>query len=315
MSTSASEDGTTIARSAELLARVSTGMEICYQTYGDPSGEPLILVMGLSAQMTWWPHALCLKLVDAGFYVVRMDNRDAGRSETFPGGTGLTDRRIRRSDLFKAALGLPGKPPYTLSDMADDVIGLMDHLGIDRAHVVGASMGGMIVQTLAVERPERLRSVVSIMSTTGSRLVGWQSPKMLPRMLKAGPTTSAEYVQRTIETAALIGSPAYPDTRESLISRAEETWERGMSRAGVLRQMLAIIRQPDRTRKLRQVSLPFGVIHGLADPLVHPSGGRATAAAVNGAELDLIEGMGHDLPRELHDRYVALIRCVADRAS
>lgn len=308
MSTSATE------KSAELFARVSTGIELCYQTYGDPSAEPLILVMGLSAQMTWWPNDMCLKLVDAGFYVIRMDNRDAGRSETFPGETGQPNPRISRGDLFKAAFGLPGKPPYTLSDMAGDVIGLMDHLGLESAHVVGASMGGMIVQTLAIEHPERLRSVVSIMSTTGNRRVGWQSPKLLPRLLNKGATTSAEYVERTLETATYIGSPAYPDTRESLISRAEETWERGMSSVGVLRQMLAILRQPDRTKALRNVRLPFGVIHGLSDPMVHVSGGRATAAAITGAELDLIEGMGHDLPRELHDRFVALIRRVADRA-
>jgi len=313
MSTSASER--TDQRSEELFARVSTGIELCYQTYGDPAGRPLFLIMGLSAQMTWWPRAMCEQLAEAGFYVVRMDNRDAGRSDLFPGGTGLPETTISLADLVKAALGLPGLPPYTLSDMADDVIGLMDYLGIDKAHVVGASMGGMIVQTLAVEHPDRILSVVSMMSTTGKRFVGWQNPRLFPRLIKGGANSSTEYVQRTIEGAALIGSPQYPDTRESLISRAEETWERGMNPAGTVRQMLAILRQPDRTRALQKVTMPFGVIHGLSDRMVHHSGGRATAAAVNGAELDLIEGMGHDLPRELHERYVAFIRRVADRAS
>ncbi|MGN6160160.1 MAG: alpha/beta fold hydrolase [Marmoricola sp.] len=311
MSISASD----ITRSEELFARVSTGIELCYQTYGEASAEPLVLVMGLSAQMTWWPDAMCRQLADAGFYVIRLDNRDAGRSESFPGGTGRPNRRIGRGDLVRAALGLPGAPPYTLSDMGADVFGLLDHLGIDNAHIVGASMGGMIIQTMAIEHPERVRSAVSIMSTTGRRVVGWQNPLLLPRLLQAGARTRDEYVERTLQTAALIGSPAYPDTREALVSRAEETWDRGMSSVGVLRQMLAILRQPDRTAALRSLRVPFGVIHGTADRMVHASGGRATAAAVRGAELDLIEGMGHDLPKELHPRFVALIRRVADRAA
>lgn len=311
MSISASDQ----TKSEELFARVSSGIEVCYQTYGDPSDEPLVLVMGLSAQMTWWPDAMCRKLADVGFYVIRLDNRDAGRSESFPGTTGRPNPRISRNDLIKAALGLPGRPPYTLSDMAADVVGLLDHLGIDRAHLVGASMGGMIVQTLAIEEPARVRSMVSIMSTTGSRTVGWQSPRLLPRLLNAGATTRAEYVERTIETAAMIGSPAFPDTRAALVSRAEETWDRGMNNVGVLRQMLAILRQPDRTRALAQIRVPVGVIHGTSDRMVHFSGGRATARAVHGAELDLIEGMGHDLPKALHDRFVGLIRRVADRAA
>ena len=312
MSISASD---TVSKSEELFARVSTGIEICYQTYGDPGDEPLVLVMGLSAQMTWWPDAMCRKLAGSGFYVIRLDNRDAGRSESFPGGTGRPNQRISRGDLVRAAIGAPGTPPYTLSDMADDVVGLMDHLDIPAAHVVGASMGGMIVQTLAIEHPDRVRSLVSIMSTTGNRFVGWQSPRLLPRLLGAGATTREEYVQRTIETAALIGSPAYPDTREALVSRAEETWERGMSNVGVLRQMLAILRQRDRAKALGSLQIPVGVIHGTSDRMVHYSGGRATAGAVKGAELDLIQGMGHDLPAALHDRFVALIRRVADRAA
>ena len=173
MSISASD----AVKSDELFARVSTGIQVCYQTYGDPSDEPLVLVMGLSAQMTWWPDAMCRQLAGSGFYVIRLDNRDAGRSESFPGGTGRPNPRISRGDLVRAAVGAPGRPPYTLSDMADDVIGLMDHLDIRRAHLVGASMGGMIVQTLALEHPERVRSLVSIMSTTGNRFVGWQSQR------------------------------------------------------------------------------------------------------------------------------------------
>lgn len=295
--------------SKELFARVSTGVKICYQTYGSPEHDPLILVMGMSAQMTWWPESLCQKLVDAGFFVIRMDNRDAGRSDRFE-----TTQSITRNDIVKAFFKLRRNPPYTLSDMADDVIGLLDHLGLESVHAVGASMGGMIVQTMAIEHPERVRSFVSMMSTTGNRTVGWQSPRLIPRMLRPGAATKAEYVQQTLESVGVMGSPRFPEDPNSAADRAELTWDRGLSGTGTMRQIMAILSQPDRTRGLRMLRMPVGVIHGSVDPLVHPSGGRATAAAVIGAEFDLIEGMGHDLPVELHDRFVSVIRHVANRA-
>lgn len=296
-----------VAVSDELRAPVSTDVELCYQTYGDPGDDPLLLVMGLSAPMTWWNDRLCRMLAADGFYVVRFDNRDTGRSGRAPG-------RVTRPDLVQAFLGLPGKPPYQLSTMADDAVGLLDHLDIDKAHVVGASMGGMIVQTLVVEHPDRVASMVSIMSTTGRRTVGWLHPAVLARMLVAPAQDRDAYIQRSLMMGRLIGSPAYPDDPDEVTTRAGETFDRGISPSGAFRQMAAILRQPDRTRALHAVRVPTAVIHGTADKMVHISGGRATAAAIPGAELVVIDGMGHDLPSELYSTYVEVIRRTADRA-
>ena len=296
-----------IVVSEELRAPVSADIELCYQTYGNASDDPLLLVMGLSAPMTWWLDELCRRLAGAGFYVIRFDNRDVGLS-----GSGTA--RVSRADVIRAGLGMPGKPPYTLSDMAADAVGLLDHLAIDKANIVGASMGGMIVQTMAIEHPERVRSVVSIMSTTGRRTVGWQHPSLLPRLLAKRPRTREEYVARGLLMSRLIGSPAYPEGEEASIKRAEETFDRGINAPGIIRQMLAILRQPDRTRALRELRVPAAVIHGSADKMVHVSGGRATAAAIPDAELVVIDGMGHDLPAELYDTFVDVIRRTADRA-
>ncbi|MBV9831765.1 MAG: alpha/beta fold hydrolase, partial [Marmoricola sp.] len=171
--------------SAELFAPVSPGLELCYQTFGEPDGEPLLLVMGLVGPMTWWDPELCTMLAEAGFFVVRYDNRDTGRSTRVEG-------RVTRSALVRAFLGQGGRPPYTLDDMAADAFGLMDHLGWESAHAVGVSMGGMIVQTMAIARPQRVRSMTSIMSTLGKRTVGWQHPSLLPLLLAArGPGREA----------------------------------------------------------------------------------------------------------------------------
>jgi pimeloyl-ACP methyl ester carboxylesterase len=304
-SSSASPAG--VAVSGELRAPVSTGIELCYQTYGDPTDDPLLLVMGLSAPMTWWDDRLCRLLAGNGFYVIRFDNRDTGRSGR---GTG----RVTRADLFRTAAGLGGRLPYTLSDLADDALGLLDHLGIDRAHVVGASMGGMIVQTIAIEHPDRVASMVSIMSTTGRRTVGWQHPSLYPRLLAPRATSREAYIERSMMMGRLIGSPSHPEDVEVARARAGETFDRGISASGVLRQMVAVLSQPNRTRKLHGVRMPVAVIHGSADKMVHVSGGRATAAAVPGAELVLIDGMGHDLPPALYPTYLDVIRRTVDRA-
>ncbi len=296
-----------IVVSDELRAPVSADIELCYQTFGDPADDPLLMVMGLSAPMTWWLDDLCLRLAGAGFYVIRFDNRDVGRSGSGPG-------RVGRGDVIKAGLGVPGKPPYTLSDMATDAIGLLDHLAIDRANIVGASMGGMIVQTMAIEHPDRVRSMVSIMSTTGKRTVGWQHPSLYPRLLAPRPRTREDYVERGVEMSRIIGSPAYPEGDEKAAKRAEETFDRGVNAPGVIRQMLAVLRQPNRTPALRELHVPAAVIHGNADKMVHVSGGRATAAAIPDAELVVIDGMGHDLPSALYDTFVDVIRRTADRA-
>lgn len=272
----------------------ANGLEIAYETFGSPDATPLLLVMGLGTQMLGWPDEFCVGLAERGHFVIRYDNRDVGKS------TKLRGRGGRRADIVKTFVrGGATPPPYTLSDMASDGIGLLDCLGIDMAHVTGVSMGGMIAQTLAIEHPERVLSLVSIMSTTGRRSVGWQDPRLLPQLLGGSRTTREEFIERSVRTWAAIGSPDYPMSAEETKARAAETYDRGISASGVVRQMQAILAQPDRSRALRHLDVPALVIHGTRDRLVHSSGGRATAGAIPNAELLLLPGMGHDLPRDL----------------
>jgi pimeloyl-ACP methyl ester carboxylesterase len=299
-------DSTDIAVSDELFAPVGADQELCYQTFGSPEDEPLLLVMGLSGPMIWWPVEFCEQLAAAGFFVIRYDNRDVGRSFR---GTG----RVTRNDLVKAFLGRPVAAPYSISDMAGDGIALLDHLGIAKANICGMSMGGMIVQTMAIEHASRVLSVTSVMSTTGSRRVGWQSPRLLPRMLKSPGRGRDAYAASTADFWKLIGSPAFPEDPEIVRQKAFDTYDRGISASGVLRQMMAILTQPNRTASLANLPMPATVIHGLADKMVHVSGGKATARA-SGAELVLIEGMGHDLPRQIWPKVIDSIRATTDRA-
>lgn len=294
-------------RSPEALAPVGRDVEICYQTFGDPADEPLLLVMGLSGPMTWWDEEFCEQLARAGFYVVRYDNRDTGRSTRLP-------ELVTRGMLVRAFLGQRVRAPYSISDLAADAFGLLDHLGLDSAHVAGMSMGGMIAQTMAIEQPARVRSLTSIMSTTGRRTVGWQSPKLLPALVAPRQPGRESYVRTSATMWRLIGSPAYPVDHEALAQRAGETFDRGWDARGVLRQMLAVLTQPDRTAALRRLRVPTLVIHGRSDRMVHVSGGRATAAAVPGARLLLVDGMGHDTPVALFPTLVRAIRENADRA-
>ena len=296
-----------MVESAELLAPVSNGVELCYQTFGDPDAEPLLLVMGLGGPMTWWDADLCRLLAESGFYVIRYDNRDTGRSSR---GTG----RVSRAMLVKAFLGRPVKVPYTLADLAEDAFGLLDHLGIESAHVVGVSMGGMIAQTMAVRHQDRVRSLVSMMSTTGRRTVGWVDPRLMPMMLGRRGSTLEEYLEASVIGAAAIGSPAYPEDDEAARARARITWERGINPAGVMRHMMAVLTQPNRGRALHSLRIPATVIHGLDDRMVHVSGGRATAQAIPGAQLLLIPGMGHNLPPALFETFRDAIRTTADKA-
>jgi pimeloyl-ACP methyl ester carboxylesterase len=282
------------------------GIEISYQEVGDPAAEPILLVMGLGTQMLGWDEELCELLAGRGFRVVRFDNRDIGCS------TMLDDAGVpSRADLF---LGRRARAAYTLPDMAADAVGLMDHLGIESAHVVGASMGGMIGQTLAIEHPERVRSLVSIMSTTGSRRVGMPTLKAFGLMLAEAPRDREGYVERVVKTFEVVGSPAYPTDEERLRRLAGEMYDRSHNPRGILRQMHAITASGARTGALRKLRLPVTVIHGSRDPLVRPSGGRATARAIPGARLRIVEGMGHDLPRELWPIFADEIADTAARA-
>ncbi len=279
--------------SPERFATVAPGIDLCYQTFGDPADEPLLLVMGLGGPMTWWSPEFCGLLAERGFHVVRYDNRDSGRSSR-------VRARVSRSGIVRSFLGRGGTPPYSLLDMAEDGLRLLEHLGHETGHVVGISMGGMIAQTMALHAPERVRSLTSIMSTTGRRTVGWQDPRLLPLLLARRAGDKADYVEASTRMWRVIGSPLYPDTVEEVRARAEDTWDRGVSAAGVARQMTAILAQPDRSRRLRELDVPTLVIHGLNDKMVHVSGGRATARAIRAAELLLVPGMGHDVPEQLH---------------
>ena len=297
----------TVPVSEELMAPISKDIELCYQTFGSPDGEPLLLVMGLGGPMNWWDPDFCTALADRGFFVIRYDNRDTGRSSRARG-------RVTRSMLVRAFMGRRVRAPYSLEDMAADAGGLLDHLGLDSAHVVGVSLGGMIAQTLAVTQPQRVRSLTSIMSTTGKRSVGWQHPSLLPSLLMSrGPGREA-YVATSVAVWKMIGSPSYPQEHDRVVDRAEETFDRGVSRSGVLRQMIAVLTQTNRAARLRAITVPTLVIHGVADKMVHPSGGRATAAAIPGAELLLIDGMGHDLPPALFSTFVDAIDRTTKRA-
>ncbi len=289
----------------ERLAPVN-GIEIAYQEIGDPTGKPLLLIMGLGTQMVAWDEEFCAMLAERGFRVVRFDNRDIGHS-TMLNAAGVP----RRADVF---LGRRACAAYLLSDMAADTAGLMDHLGIDSAHVVGASMGGMIGQTLAIERPERIRSLVSMMSTTGSRRVGTPTLKALSLLFAPFPRSREAYVERILKTFKVIGSPGYPTDEARLRKVAGEMYDRSHRPAGILRQIHAIAASGNRTEALRQLRLPVTVLHGTRDQLIRPSGGRATARAIPGAHLRLIEGMGHDLPKELWPTFTEEIAATAARA-
>lgn len=297
-----------VPRSEELFAPVRADVELCYQTYGDPGDPTVLLVMGLGGHLTWWPDRMCRMLALEGFHVVRYDNRDVGRSTR-------VRARVGKASVVQAFLGRPVAAPYTMADLAEDGVLLLDHLGVDRAHVAGVSMGGMIAQTIAVDHPDRVLSLTSIMSTTGNRRVGWQHPRLIPSLLSPRRPDLESYVASTALMARLIGSPAYTDTPEGIRARAVETHGRGVSGSGILRQMLAILTQPDRTRALGGLRIPVSVVHGKQDRMVHVSGGRATAAAVPGARLTLVEGMGHDLPAGLWPLFVDVISRTAARAA
>lgn len=267
------------------------GIELCYETFGDPSDPALLLVMGLGAQMTSWPRPCIDALVAAKRFVIRFDNRDAGLSTKFDG------VRVDLAALTSAAAGLGEMPPvpYTLSDMADDGFGILDHLGIERAHIVGASLGGMIVQTMATEHPHRVLSLTSIMSTTGEPEFYRSDPEVRAALLTARPTERAAYIEATVAYTKTISSRRYFDA--SLVAeRTAAAYDRSFYPVGMLRQTAAIRVSGSRDEQLRRLTIPTLVIHGLDDTLILPIGGEHTAAIVPGAHLLLVSDMGHDLP-------------------
>ena len=265
--------------------------------------------MGLASQMLLWDDRFCEDLAARGFWVIRFDNRDVGRS------TILRDARVPAR--WQLALRHSDGAAYALEAMADDAAGLLDQLEIDAAHVVGASMGGMIAQLIAIRHPERVLSLVSIMSTTGKRRVGRPDPRVALRMLRPSARTREAYIEDHVQTYRLIGSHDFDFDfeEEHERERAGRLFGRGIHPAGSARQMAAVVTAEDRTELLRQIRVPTAVIHGEQDPLVNVSGGRATAAAIADAELVIIPGMGHDLPRELWPQIIDTIARTAYRAA
>jgi pimeloyl-ACP methyl ester carboxylesterase len=289
----------------ERFARVGD-VELCYETFGDPSDPAILLIMGLGTQMIGWHGDFCRELVTRGFFVIRYDNRDSGHSTHFesvrpPTPGQLLARRIRH-------------PAYTLTDMADDAAGLLDALEIPAAHVVGASMGGMIAQTLAAQHPERVLSLTSIMSNTGSRWAGQAAIRLWPYLLRRPAAGREAFVERIVQVFHLIGSPGFPRDDAWLREMAELSFDRGADATSTARQLGGIIASGNRTADLRRITAPTVVVHGTADRLVKPSGGRATARAIPGARLLMIDGMGHDLPRGAWPRIIDAIVENAARA-
>jgi pimeloyl-ACP methyl ester carboxylesterase len=290
----------------EQIARVGD-VELAYETFGDPADPALLLVMGLGTQMLGWREAFCAQLAERGFLVVRYDNRDTGRSTRFSAHPPPSALQLLRRDRRAAA--------YTLADMATDGVGLLDHLGIGRAHVVGASMGGMIAQTIAMRHPDRVLSLVSIMSNTGARWTGQPALRLYGVLLKRAPRDREGFVVHQMRVFEQIGSPGFPRDEADLRDMATRSWERGHDPAGAGRHLAAILASGDRTAELRSIRAPTLVIHGTEDRLVAPSGGRATAKAIPGTRLVEIPGMGHDLPRGAWRRIIDAIAENAARAS
>jgi len=288
----------------------ANGIEIEYEMFGKPNATPLLLVMGLGAQMILWDEEFCEKLAARDFRVVRFDNRDVGLS-THVSKFGMPNVV---SAMAAAMRGKPVEAAYTLHDMAADSVGLLDALGIDSAHVVGASMGGMIVQTMALDFPSRVRTLTSIMSTTGNPDLPPARPEAGAVLLTPVPTDREGYIERTITVARTIGSSGFPFDEARVRQRAARCYERGFHPEGIARQLVAILASGNRKPALPSVRIPTLVIHGGDDPLVPLAGGIDTAEAVPGAELLIIEGMGHDLPRDVWPRVIDAIRKLADRA-
>jgi pimeloyl-ACP methyl ester carboxylesterase len=273
---------------AESFCRVGD-IELCYETFGDPADPAMLLIMGLGTQMLGWQEEFCEQLAARGFFVVRYDNRDIGRSTVLGEAPVPTLGQILRRDKRAAS--------YSLAEMAADGVGLLDHLGIERAHVVGASMGGMIAQTIAARRPERVLSLCSIMSSTGSRWRGQPALRTYSKFLKPMPGNREGYIDQAADLFAWIGSPGFDRDEPALRDLLGRMYDRGHDPGSSARQLAAILASGDRTAELRHITAPTVVIHGTDDKLVGPSGGRATARAIPGARLVTIKGMGHDLPR------------------
>ena len=274
-------------------ADVATGIELEYETFGDPDHPTLLLVCGYTSQINGWDEGLVEQLVAQGLHVVRYDNRDVGLS------TKLDGQHVEPLEVLSASLA--GEPlpevPYTLSEMAADGMGLLDHLGIERAHVAGVSMGGMIVQTMAIEHPDRVASLTSVMSSPGDPRSGAPTPEAREALMAPPPTERQDYIDAA-ERVTVWASKRHVDV-EAIKARAAADYDRMFYPEGATRQLAAIYASGDRTERLRELDVPTLVVHGRDDTLITPPGGEATAAAIPGARMLLVSDMGHDLPRPL----------------
>ena len=292
------------------IARAN-GIDLCYEIFGDDGAEPMLLIMGLGAQMIHWDDDFCRQLAARGFRVIRFDNRDIGQSSKLTGG-----KRLGPVELLKLRfLKIPVAAPYRLRDMALDVIGLLDALGIKSAHLVGASMGGMIAQEVAISFPRRVRSLISIMSTTGNPKLPPPTREAAAVLMAPPPKTREEYLERFGQTWKVLRVGSFPQDEALDRSRAERTFERGLNPAGVARQLRAVLASGSRKERLASVKAPTLVIHGTVDPLVPPAGGKDTAASIPGARLLMIAGMGHALPIPMWPEIIGAIDKHAHAAS
>ena len=281
-------------------------IRMVYQRFGNPAFTPVFLIMGAGAQMINWPEGFCLKLAGHDLHPIRFDNRDAGLSTHFSDAPVPDFAAIQSGDFSTVA--------YTLSDMAADTVGLMDALGYDSVHLVGASMGGMIAQTVAIEYPHRVRSLTSIMSTTGDPSVGQPDYSVLANLGSPPYDDRQAYIDWQIKSRKALGSPKYPLDEKVTAEIAGIAWDRNHDPLGMMRQAVAVIKSGDRTEKLRSMKIPTLVIHGENDKMIDISGGRAVAAAIPGAELATFEGMGHELPKPLWSVFAAEIAKLIHRA-
>lgn len=281
-------------------------IDLAYERFGDAHAPPVLLIMGVGAQMIAWPDGFCDELVGRGLQIIRLDNRDVGHS------THLTDAPA--PNLAAALAGDHSSASYTLPDMAADSVGLLDALGLDSAHIVGASMGGFIAQTIAIEHPSRIRSLTSMMSTTGDRSVGQPHAEAMRIFAGPPPTSREEVVQRALDAFRIIGSPGFAPDLEGIADRVGRAYDRAFDPIGIARQAVAVVASGDRTARLRSIDVPTLVIHGADDRMCDVSGGRATAAVIPGAELVVIEGMGHSLPRALWPQLAAKIAELVQRS-
>jgi pimeloyl-ACP methyl ester carboxylesterase len=301
---------TSLAHQPPQIARAN-GIDLCYEIFGEADAEPMLLIMGLGGQMVMWDDEFCRLLAVRGFRVIRFDNRDIGKSSRLSGGKRLTPLELLKLRFLK----IPVQAPYKLRDMAEDTVGLMDALGIKSAHLVGVSMGGMIAQEIAISFPARVRSLTSIMSTTGNPKDPQPTREAMANLLAPPPNTKEEYFDRFAKTWKVLRVGSFPEDEARDRARAERNFERGLNPAGVGRQLRAVLASGSRKERLRQVTAPTLVIHGTVDPLVRPWSGKDTAASIPGAKLLMIEGMGHALPIPMWPQIVDAIDKHAHAAS